>query len=48
MPIDSEQLRHAMRAWTTGVAVVTAAHEGQKYGMTFNSFASVSLEAPMI
>jgi hypothetical protein len=24
MTLDSEQLRHAMRAWTTGVTVVTA------------------------
>ena len=48
MTIDSEKLRHAMRAWTTGVAVVTAAHNGQKYGMTVNSFSSVSLEPPLI
>ena len=48
MTIDSEQLRHAMRAWTTGVAVVTAAHDGQKYGMTVNSFSSISLEPPLI
>ena len=48
MTIDSEQLRHAMRAWTTGVAVITAAHNGQRYGMTVNSFLSVSLEPPLI
>jgi len=48
MTLDPEQLRHAMRAWTTGVAVVTAIHEGQQYGMTVNSFASVSLEPPLI
>jgi flavin reductase (DIM6/NTAB) family NADH-FMN oxidoreductase RutF len=48
MTLDSEQLRQAMRAWTTGVAVVTAVHEGQRYGMTVNSFASISLEPPMI
>jgi flavin reductase (DIM6/NTAB) family NADH-FMN oxidoreductase RutF len=28
--------------------VITAAHEGQKYGMTINSFSSVSLEPPLI
>ena len=27
MTLDPEQLRHAMRAWTTGVAVVTAQHD---------------------
>ncbi len=26
MTLDPEQLRHAMRAWTTGVTIVTAAH----------------------
>jgi len=48
MTLDPEQLRHAMRAWTTGVAVVTAEHEGQRYGMTVNSFTSISLEPPLI
>ncbi len=48
MTIDSEQLRRAMRTWTTGVAVITAMHDGQQYGMTVNSFTSVSLEPPMI
>jgi len=47
MTLDSEQLRRAMRAWTTGVAVVTAAHDGQRYGMTVNSFTSISLEPPL-
>src|SRR5574342_964743 len=48
MTLDPEQLRHAMRAWTTGVAVITAAHNGQRYGMTVNSFTSISLEPPLI
>jgi len=48
MTLDPEQFRHAMRAWTTGVAVVTAEHEGQRYGMTVNSFTSISLEPPLI
>jgi flavin reductase (DIM6/NTAB) family NADH-FMN oxidoreductase RutF len=48
MTLDSETLRRAMRAWTTGVAVITAAHEGQRYGMTVNSFTSISLEPPLI
>jgi flavin reductase (DIM6/NTAB) family NADH-FMN oxidoreductase RutF len=48
MTIDSEQLRRAMRTWTTGVAVITAMHDGQQYGMTVNSFSSVSLEPPLI
>jgi len=48
MTLDSEKLRQAMRAWTTGVAVVTARYEDQQYGMTVNSFNSVSLEPPVI
>lgn len=48
MTLDPEQLRRAMRAWTTGVTVVTATHDGQRYGMTVNSFTSISLEPPLI
>lgn len=48
MTLDSEQLRRAMRAWTTGVTVVTAKYEDQQYGMTVNSFTSISLEPPLI
>jgi len=48
MALDPEQLRRAMRAWTTGVAVITASHEGEQYGMTVNSFTSISLEPPLI
>ncbi len=48
MTLDSEKLRHAMRAWTTGVAVVTATFEGEQYGMTVNSFTSIALEPPLV
>src|SRR6266498_3878024 len=48
MTLDSEKLRHAMRAWTTGVAIVTSTYEGQQYGMTVNSFTSISLEPPLV
>ena len=48
MTLDPEQLRHAMRAWTTGVAVVTALYDDQRYGMTVNSFTSISLEPPLV
>lgn len=48
MTLDPEQLRRAMRAWTTGVAVVTALHDGKRYGMTVNSFTSISLEPPLV
>ena len=48
MTLDPEKLRQAMRAWSTGVAIVTAIHEGRHYGMTVNSFTSISLEPPLI
>lgn len=48
MTLDSETLRRAMRAWTTGVAIVTSIYGDQQYGMTVNSFTSISLEPPMI
>jgi len=37
-----------MRAWTTGVAIVTAAHDGRQHGMTVSSFTSISLDPPLI
>jgi flavin reductase (DIM6/NTAB) family NADH-FMN oxidoreductase RutF len=48
MTLDPEQLRRAMRAWSSGVTVVTAAHNGERHGMTVSSFTSVSLEPPLI
>jgi len=48
MTLDPEQLRRAMRAWSSGVTIVTAAHNGDRYGMTVGSFTSVSLEPPLI
>ena len=46
--LDPEQLRQAMRAWSSGVTVVTASHAGEGHGMTVNSLTSVSLEPPLI
>ena len=48
MNATPEALRQAMRHWTTGVTVVTAAHRGQRHGMTVSSFTSVSLEPPLV
>lgn len=48
MPDHGEALRQAMRHWVTGVTVVTAAHQGQRHGMTVSSFTSVSLEPPLV
>ncbi len=46
--IDSEQLRLAMRQWTTGVTIVTSELNGYRHGMTVSSFTSVSLVPPML
>lgn len=48
MPLTPEQLRAAMRAWTTGVTIVTASHDGIAHGMTVSSFTSISLEPALI
>lgn len=48
MTTDPEQLRSAMRQWATGVAIVTATHNGISHGMTVSSFTSVSLTPPQV
>lgn len=48
MTLEPEQLRASMRAWTSGVTVVTAAYAGEKHGMTVSSFTSISLDPPLI
>ena len=48
MTLDPENLRAAMRAWSAGVTIVTAVHEGVKHGMTVNSFTSISLAPAMV
>ncbi len=44
----SEQLRQAMRAWTSGVTVVTAQYNDERHGMTVSSFTSIALQPPMV
>lgn len=46
---DKRQLRNVLGAFTTGVTVVTTkAPDGKTYGVTANSFTSVSLEPPLV
>ena len=48
MPVNPEDLRQAMRLWTTGVTIVSAHHNGRRHGMTVSSFTSLSLEPPLV
>jgi flavin reductase (DIM6/NTAB) family NADH-FMN oxidoreductase RutF len=48
MPIDDGHFRLALSHFASGVTVVTTAHEGQRYGMTVASFASLSLHPPLV
>ncbi len=46
--VEPEPIRQAMRLWASGVTVVTAAYENERHGMTVSSFASISLEPPLL
>lgn len=46
--INPDELRDAMRAWITGVAIVTGRHEDAIHGMTANSFNSIALSPPTV
>jgi len=46
--LDPAAFRKALGQFPTGVAVVTAAHDGRAIGMTANSFSSVSLDPPLV
>src|SRR5882762_5223672 len=48
-PVDPRDFRNALGTFGTGVTVVTAmTAEGKPYGVTCNSFASVSLNPPLV
>jgi flavin reductase (DIM6/NTAB) family NADH-FMN oxidoreductase RutF len=46
--MNTAELKDAMSRFTTGVTVVTTQHAGVDYGMTCNSFNTVSLDPPMV
>lgn len=46
--IDPRELRNALGRFASGITVVTTVHEGVTYGMTANSFVSVSLDPPLV
>lgn len=45
---DLHQYRQALSCFGTGVTVVTSRHNGQDWGMTCNSFSSVSLDPQLV
>ena len=47
-PPDARSFRDALARFTTGVAFVTAAPDGEPSGLIVNSLTSVSLEPPLI
>ena len=48
-PIDPRDFRNALGTYATGVTIITAAGFDKKpYGLTCNSFASVSLNPPLV
>jgi len=48
-PIDPRDFRNALGTYATGVTIITAAgRDGKPYGLTCNSFASVSLNPPLV
>src|SRR5580692_5199296 len=47
--IDPRDFRNALGSFATGVTIITAVTtEGKPYGVTCNSFASVSLNPPLV
>jgi len=48
MPVDEAQFKLAMSHFASGVTVVSTEHEGTLYGMTVASFASLSLNPPLV
>ena len=49
MPVTPAEFRQIMRQFATGITVVTTARpDGSYYGITVNSFTSVSLDPPMV
>ncbi|WP_291999573.1 flavin reductase family protein [Caldivirga sp.] len=48
MVITGEELKAILRNYPTGVTVVTTVNNGEYYGLTVNSFTSVSLDPPLV
>ncbi len=48
MSIDVAHFKQVMAQWSSGITVITSTADGQWQGITANSFASVSLNPPLV
>jgi flavin reductase (DIM6/NTAB) family NADH-FMN oxidoreductase RutF len=48
LPTDKREIRKAFGSYATGVTIITTRVAGQLYGLTANSFTSVSLSPPIL
>lgn len=48
MSIEADRSRAITRRWTSGVSLVTSNADGRIHGMTVSSFASLSLDPPLV
>jgi flavin reductase (DIM6/NTAB) family NADH-FMN oxidoreductase RutF len=48
MAVSPDAFRSALRRFATGVTIVTVSGAGELHGMTASSFASVSLDPPLV
>ncbi len=48
MTISADLFREVFRRWPSGVAVVTARHDGPAHGMVVGSFCSLSATPPLV
>ncbi len=46
--VTPDDIRRAMRQWSTGVTIVSSVYDGFQHAMTVNSFTSISLDPPVI
>lgn len=48
MPIPSDQFKHVMRQWASGVSIATMQTEERRHGLTISGFLSISPEPPLV